>query len=151
MERVLGLEKQPLPGPHTAVADTAGPGYQILFLCTSAESWEDRSQTDEVWDHFDRGCLVLAESLAQVWGPPERIELGPVLERSMRGEAVSALAGVLSNFVPSLSAWHFDDRTVCVGVGQWDAEFPITLVAAAGDLAEPIAGPRRDRPYASWA
>lgn len=36
--------------------------------------------------------------------------------------------------VPSLSAWHFEDRSVCVGVGQWDRELPVVLVAAAGDL-----------------
>ncbi|MFG3713333.1 hypothetical protein [Micromonospora sp. NPDC047730] len=134
LERVLGLKNQPLPGPHAAVADAAGPGYRILHLSTSAEFWEDRSQVNEVWDHFDRECLVLAEALIQVWGPPERVELSPVLDRSMQGETVPALAGVLSNFVPSVSVWHFEDRSVCLGVGQWDRELPVVLVAAAGDL-----------------
>ncbi|MEU5529398.1 hypothetical protein ABZ744_20930 [Micromonospora chersina] len=134
LEQVLGLKSQPLPGPHAAVSSAAGPGYRILHLSSSAGFWEDRSQVNEVWDRFDRECLVLAEALSQVWGPVERVELSPVLERSMQGERVPALAGVLSNFVPSLSAWRFEDRSVCVGVGQWDRELPVVLVAAAGDL-----------------
>lgn len=134
LERVLELRHAPLPRADAAVSTEGGPGYLVLDLSTSEAFWEDRSQANEVWDQFSQDFLGLTEALSGVWGPAESVDLSPVLDRAMRGDAVPALAGVLSNFVPSVSAWRFEDRSVCVGVGQWDAELPVVLVAAAGEL-----------------
>ncbi|MEH0824216.1 MULTISPECIES: hypothetical protein [unclassified Micromonospora] len=134
LERVLELRNAPLPRADATLSKDGGPGYLVLYLRTSGTFCEDRSQANEVWDRFSQDCLGLTEALGGVWGPAGSVDLSPVLDRAMRGETVSALADVLSNFVPSVSAWRFEDRTVCVAVGQWDAELPVVLVAAAGEL-----------------
>ncbi|GAA1834667.1 hypothetical protein GCM10009682_61250 [Luedemannella flava] len=52
----------------------------------------------------------------------------------MAGGTAPELAETLANYLPSVFAWRFDDRAVCIGLGQWDRELPVCLVAGAGAL-----------------
>jgi hypothetical protein len=126
-DRVMELRSAPLPRP----------GYLVIELERSADFWDDalRERSRRAWDEFEIASEALVAALAAEWGPAETVDLGATLYRAVDGDP-PPLADLLSNYVPRVFAWHFADRSVCVGVGQHDREFPVMLVAAAGPLVD---------------
>jgi hypothetical protein len=122
-DRVAALAETPLPRS----------GYLVVKLDHSQDFWDDTSRREEVWASFEHTCGEIVAALAAAWGPAERLDLAALVYDDIEGDP-TPLADELAVYVPLVHAWHFGDRTVCVGVGQHDKEFPVMLIAAAGTL-----------------
>jgi hypothetical protein len=124
-DRIVALAEEPLPPI----------GYLVVKLDHSRDFWDDSSLLDEVWASYEHMCGSLVDVLAAAWGPSQRIDLADLVYAAIEGDP-TPLADELAVYVPHVYAWHFADRTVCVGVGQHDKEFPVMLIAAAGVLVD---------------
>lgn len=122
---VIALRETPLPRV----------GYLVVELRRSRDFWDTPTLIDEAWERYGEACGALAIELADDWGPAEQIDLGTLLYGALDGDP-PPLADDLAEYVPHVFAWHFADRTVCVGVGQHDKEFPVVLIAAVGTLVD---------------
>jgi len=114
--------------------------YHSVNLRVSNDFWDDVDGTavEAALAWFEADRVALADALSARWGAPQRVDLGPHLDRSLRGELLTPMTDHLANFVSAVDAWHRGDRTVCVGVGQHDKELPIQLVLTVGELDPPV-------------
>lgn len=111
---------------------TAGPGYHLAELVTSGDFWDtDGATREETEEQFEAERDGLSELLTRRWGPPQRVGLASVLERSTSGEDIPEPWGDLSSHVPDLHLWRPEgvERWVALGIGQWDRELPFQLLA----------------------
>ncbi|KAB1119038.1 hypothetical protein [Micromonospora aurantiaca] len=131
--RTLDLATQPLPGPDTAASRVVGDDYLVLYLSAS-EEFDDNGHVVEVLERFEQDCAGLEAAVSELWGPAVSVDLRPFMDSMVRGEAVPELPGFLAGIVSEVSAWHLEDRSICVGVGLCDTHGPVVLIAAAGDL-----------------
>ncbi|MEX0168778.1 hypothetical protein [Streptomyces sp. LMG1-1-1.1] len=125
------------------------PGFHLAELATSEEFWEDdgtrREAVEEQYEAERDGLAVL---LTGRWGPPGRLVLGPVLERSMEGEQIPEPWSTLSGHTPDLYLWTVDGAWIGLGVSQWDRELPFQLLAVVTTVDPPVRtsrAPGRDR------
>ncbi|MER6526495.1 hypothetical protein [Streptomyces sp. NPDC001508] len=118
----------------------SGPGYHIAELQTSGDFWEDGgAQREETETQYEADRDGLGARLTERWGPPERISLYSVLERTTQGEDTGEPWAALSGQVPDLDLWRApgSDRWVALGVSQWDGELPFQLLAVVTNLDPP--------------
>ncbi|MFH9726224.1 hypothetical protein ACH4M4_25170 [Streptomyces sp. NPDC017254] len=112
--------------------------FHLAELATSEEFWEDdgtrRELVEEQYEAERDGIAVL---LTARWGPPGRIDLGPVLERSMEGESIPEPWSSLCGHTPELWLWRAEECWIGLGVSQWDAELPFQLLALATTVDPP--------------
>ncbi|MFE0651477.1 hypothetical protein ACFVZH_23095 [Streptomyces sp. NPDC059534] len=117
-------------------------GFHLAELATSEEFWEDDgTRREAVGDQYEAEREGLAVLLAARWGPPRRLPLGPVLERSMEGESIPEPWSTLSGHTPDLYLWEADGAWIGLGVSQWDKELPFQLLAVVTTVdppAEPL-------------
>ncbi|TYB39970.1 hypothetical protein FXF50_06320 [Micromonospora sp. AP08] len=115
--------------------DVSGPGYHVVSVAVSDDFWEESAERwEEVWAHFETKRARLVAALTATWGLPRPRSFRNDLDRAIRGELLPPLTDVLVEFVADADTWYRDDRSICVGIGQWDKEFPIQLVLAVGEL-----------------
>ncbi|MEN3612131.1 hypothetical protein AAH979_21585 [Plantactinospora sp. ZYX-F-223] len=131
--RMLDLAAQPLPSPDAATSRVVGYNFLALYL-SATEEFDDNARAFEVLERFEQDCAGLEEALSRLWGPAESVDLGPYMDRMVRGETVPELPGFLIGILSEVSVWRFADRSICVGAGVWDTHGPVVLVAAAGEL-----------------
>lgn len=118
--------------------DVSGPGYHIVSLAVSEVFWEESAERwEEVWGRFEAKRVQLVAALATKWGKPHHRTFCADFDRAIRGELLPPLADVLVEFITDADTWYRHGRSVCVGLGQWDKEFPIQLVLAVGELGAP--------------
>lgn len=118
----------------------SGPGYHIAELQTSGDFREDGgAQREETETQYEADRDGLGARLTERWGPPERISLYSVFERTTRGEDTGRPWAALSGHVPDLDLWRAPgaDRWVALGVSQWDGELPFQLLAVVTNLDPP--------------
>ncbi|MEU1301718.1 hypothetical protein [Streptomyces shenzhenensis] len=118
----------------------SGPGYHIAELQTSDDFWEDGgAQREETETQYEADRDGLGARLTERWGPPQRISLYSVLERTTLGEDPEELWAGLSGQVPDLQLWRAPgaDRWVALGVSRWNRELPFQLLAVVTDLDPP--------------
>ncbi|MCC9711961.1 hypothetical protein E4N62_46225 [Streptomyces sp. MNU76] len=124
--------------PGRSDVGTAGPGYHVAELRTSADFWEDDgSRREETEEQYEAERDALSELLTARWGAPAVFSLWSVLDRSMEGEDIPEPWAVLSSHVPDLHLWQVDGRWVALGVSQWDKELPFQLVALITETDPP--------------
>ncbi|CAM5655974.1 hypothetical protein [Streptomyces aurantiogriseus] len=119
---------------------TGGPGHLVAELQTSDDFWEDDgTQGEETEAQYDADRDGLTERLTDRWGPPHRISLASILERSMDGEDIPEPWGSLSAHVPDVHLWQLPGtaRWMALGVSQWDKELPFQLLAVVTETAPP--------------
>ncbi|GAA2285225.1 hypothetical protein GCM10010145_55520 [Streptomyces ruber] len=119
---------------------SAGPGYHIAELRTSAGFWEDDgTERAETEAQYEAERDALSERLAGRWGAPHVFSLWSVLARSMEGEEISEPWAVLASHVPDVHAWREGGRGrwVALGVSQWDKELPFQLLAVITETDPP--------------
>lgn len=117
-----------------AGAVESGPGFHLAVLAVSEAFWEDDgSRWAAVEDEFGAVCQALVELLAQRWGEPETLDLGPYLTRLDKGLPVLPPLDVLCGYLPEVHGWRVADRWIALGVGQWDGELPFQLVLAVAE------------------
>ncbi|MGR6318823.1 hypothetical protein Q2K19_31885 [Micromonospora soli] len=118
--------------------DVSGPGYHIVSVAVSDVFWEEPTERwEEVWGNFEAKRAQLVAALTANWGLPRPRTFREDLDRAIRGEPLPPLADALVEFVTDADTWYRHGRSVCVGLGQWDKEFPIQLVLAVGELGGP--------------
>ncbi|MCF2526961.1 hypothetical protein [Yinghuangia soli] len=129
--------------PYRAGEASGGPGWHMVDLEVSRDFWEDseRDQIEVVWDQYEDKARRLAGVLDGRHGAHRVVALAPYFERGMEGEDVPEPFDDLSNFVVRLHVWTIGDRWLGVGVGQYDKELPIQLVAVTGAGPGPGAEP----------
>jgi hypothetical protein len=115
--------------------DRSGPAYHIVTVAVSevlvyatAERWA------EVEDDFGARRALVVSALATLWGSPRRYDFGREIDRLVGGEEVQQPVATIAMFLPDVDFWQHDGRMICVGVGQWDKEFPMQLVLVVGEL-----------------
>jgi hypothetical protein len=115
--------------------DSSGPAHHIVTVAVSevlvdatGERWT------EVEDDFAARRAQVVSALATIWGPPGRYDFGNEIDRLIGGEPVQPSVATIATFLPDVDFWQRDGRTICVGVGQWDKEFPMQLVLVVGEL-----------------
>ncbi|WP_326584304.1 hypothetical protein OG889_38360 [Streptomyces sp. NBC_00481] len=124
--------------PGRSDVGTAGPGYHVAELRTSADFWEDDgTRREEAEEQYEADRDALSERLAERWGAPDVFSLWSVLDRSMDGEDLPEPWAVLSSHVLDVHLWRADGRWVALGVSQWDKELPFQLVALITEIAPP--------------
>jgi hypothetical protein len=117
---------------------TAGPGYHIAELRTSADFWEDDgTEREETEAQYEADRDGLSERLALRYGTPQVFSLWSVLDRHMDGEDIPEPWGVLSAHVPDVHHWRVDGRWIGLGVSQWDKELPFQLLAVVTGIDPP--------------
>lgn len=115
------------------------PGFHLAELATSEEFWEDDgSRREAVEEQYEAERDGLAVLLTRRWGPPRRLVLGPVLERSMEGESIPEPWSTLSCHTPDLFLWTADGAWIGLGVSQWDKELPFQLLAVVTTVDLPV-------------
>lgn len=83
--------------PGRSDVGTAGPGYHVAELRTSADFWEDDgTRREETEEQYEADRDALSERLAERWGAPDVFSLWSVLDRSMDGEDLPEPWAVLS-------------------------------------------------------
>jgi hypothetical protein len=129
---ILALVDVALPPTHR---DGSPLGYVLQVLRKSRDFWDDdeRDLIDPIWAEYEKQCDELAAHLTARWGGPSRVPLGPILDRIIAGEIVPPLPDELSQVGTHVDVWRVGDRVVCLGVGQYDNEFPVVIFAAVGD------------------
>ncbi|MFF7388222.1 hypothetical protein ACFZAE_07130 [Streptomyces scabiei] len=126
------------PEPGRSDVGTAGPGYHVAELRTSADFWEDDgSRREETEEQYEAERDALSELLTARWGAPAVFSLWSVLDRSLDGEDIPEPWAGLSSHVPDLHLWQVDGRWVALGVSQWDKELPFQLVALITETDPP--------------
>ncbi|MFB6839189.1 hypothetical protein [Streptomyces sp. NPDC056361] len=125
------------------------PGFHLAEPATGEEFREDdgtrREAVEEQYEAERDGPAVL---LTRRWGPPGRLVLGPVLERSMEGEPIPQPWSTLSCHTPDLSPWTADGARIGLGVSQGDRELPFQLLAVATTVDPPVRTAPGDRTQA---
>ncbi|MGW0845794.1 hypothetical protein ACWD26_37805 [Streptomyces sp. NPDC002787] len=117
---------------------TAGPGYHLAELETSADFWEDDgTRREETEEQYEAARDALSERLAERWGPPDVFSLWSVSSRHLEGEGIPEPWGPLSSHVPDVHLWQADGRWIALGVSQWDQELPFQLVAVITEIDPP--------------
>jgi hypothetical protein len=68
------------------------------------------------------------------WGAPRRYDFGVDLDRVISRESVQPFIEDIAWFLTDVDVLQRNGRTICVGLGQWDKEFPKQLVLVVGQL-----------------
>lgn len=135
------LSSAAFPAEHGRTdAGTAGPGYLIAALRTSAGFWEDDgTEREATEEQYEAERDALSERLAERWGAPDVFSLWSVLARSMESEEIPEPWGALAAHVPDVHLWkeHGHGRWVALGVSQWDKELPFQLLAVITETEPP--------------
>ncbi|WP_017624596.1 hypothetical protein [Nocardiopsis chromatogenes] len=133
-----------------------GPGYHVRVLRTGQDFWEDGGEeaVGAAEEEVDIAFQGLVEALTTRWGEPEPVDLTPYLDRepveqpfidpfglrTPRAEdPVPEPISQLCMLTSTMLLWRPPEsgRWVSLAVGQNDREFPIELLAAAGDAPIP--------------
>ncbi|MEV4940943.1 hypothetical protein [Streptomyces zaomyceticus] len=115
-----------------------GPDFHLAELATSEDFWEDDgTRRVIVEDQYEAERDGLGALLTARWGTPRELDLGPVLERSMEGEAIPEPWSTLSCHTPNLRLWRADGSWIGLGVSQWDKELPFQLLAVLTTVDPP--------------
>ncbi|WP_436772634.1 hypothetical protein [Yinghuangia sp. YIM S09857] len=129
---------------HRGRDGEGGPGWHLRDLEVSRDFWEDseRHLSEDVWEEYEARAAALADTLDVRYasfvrdGGRRTVGLAPYFERAMNGELLPEPLDHLTNFVVRLYVWTFADRDrwLGIGVGQYDKELPVQLIAtvAAG-------------------
>ncbi|WP_055602272.1 hypothetical protein [Streptomyces aureus] len=116
-----------------------GTDHHLAELATSEDFWEDDgTRRPIVEDQYEAERDGLGALLTARWGEPRKLDLGPVLERSMEGESIPEPWSTLSCHTPNLRLWRADGRWIGLGVSQWDKELPFQLLAVLTTVDPPV-------------
>ncbi|MFD8999672.1 hypothetical protein ACFV0T_01575 [Streptomyces sp. NPDC059582] len=119
---------------------TGGPGYLIAELQTSDDFWEDDgTRREETGTQYEYDRDGLTERLTARWGPPHRVSLASVLDRTLGEEDIPEPWAALSGHVPDLHLWRpaGTERWLALGVSQWDKELSFQLLAVVTEVDPP--------------
>ncbi|EKX63088.1 hypothetical protein Sipo8835_23290 [Streptomyces ipomoeae] len=124
--------------PGRSDVGTAGPGYHVAELRTSADFWDDDgTRREETEEQYEAERDALSKRLTERWGAPDVFSLWSVSSRYLEGEDIPEPWGPLSSHVPDVHLWQADGRWTALGVSQWDKELPFQLVALITEIAPP--------------
>lgn len=119
---VIALARQPLPAA----------GFVVHELRSSQGFADDPATLIAVCDRYEADCRRLITAITRWWGDPVHVDLWPYLDTA--AEPLPPMIDLLSAYAPGLAVWRRAGRSVAVGLGQWDAESPIALIAAVCEV-----------------
>ncbi|MFD8288169.1 hypothetical protein ACFV2B_08040 [Streptomyces lavendulae] len=146
------LHALPFPQQEERAGDRwGGPGHHLVVLVESQDFWEDRATelVEEAAEGVEADRAALAELLTLRWGAPVVIGLDPFQGSDGSGAGTDAEfdfgfdaeepepIGFLSGVTSEVWVWRPDGsgRWVGLAVGQADAEWPLQLLAASGEVS----------------
>lgn len=127
------------PGPGGG--EWSGPGFHLAVLQESRDFWEDRSTeiVAPAEQEIEANLAALAVILTDRWGAPKAVNLWPYLGLDEPNAEVKAREPL--NFLCGVAAdmrlWRLpsSQRWVSLAIGQADAEWPIQLLVAVGEVS----------------
>ncbi|GIF97900.1 hypothetical protein [Catellatospora citrea] len=140
MEEWITTAERLLTEPYAAAVThrtdgIAEPGLHVAYLMTSQDFYDedDHEAAESVLREYEAACGGLIAALTERWGPSERIDLGEILDSSMRGHEPTPLTAYLCNVAGGAAPlWRRGDRHVSVVVAWEDRELPVVLTLAVG-------------------
>jgi hypothetical protein len=120
---IVALPSRPLPAA----------GFVVHELRSSQGFADDPTALIMACDRFEADCRHLVGALTAHWGEPVHVDLWPYKDLPS-GRSVPPMIDLLSAYAPGLAVWRVADRSIAVGLGQWDLESPIALIAAVGEV-----------------